>query len=104
MCKGGGLGPLINKLDPVSKIDPVGKAITKGLTNDPPPAPVDPSIERRKAEAEATARVNARLVDDARRKRSQRGLLASPDDSGTTILASGASPANSTVLGSGGNY
>jgi hypothetical protein len=72
------------------------------------PAPttptVDPEAERRKAEAEATAKANEQLLADARRKRQQKGLLATGDETGGSVLASGASSkaTASTVLGSGG--
>lgn len=66
---------------------------------------VDPAAERRKAEAEATVKANEQLLADARRKRSQKGVLATEADQGVSVLASGA-PApvskGSTVLGSGG--
>jgi len=66
---------------------------------------VDPEAERRKAEAEATAKANQQLLDDARRKRQQKGLLTTDEGTGASVLASGAAskPAQaSTVLGSGG--
>lgn len=68
---------------------------------------VDPEAERRKAEAEAAAKANAQLLTDARRKRQQKGLLATGDETGGSVLASGApasqsSRPSSTVLGSGG--
>lgn len=66
---------------------------------------VDPAAERRKAEAEATAKANEQLLADARRKRSQKGVLSTDAEQGVSVLASGApAPASkgSTVLGSGG--
>lgn len=78
-----------------------------GGDSSPTPAPtqptVDPEAERRKAEAEAAAKANEQLLADARRKRKQKGLLATGDETGGSVLASGA-PASpsSTVLGSGG--
>lgn len=65
---------------------------------------VDPAAERRKAEAEATAKANEQLRADARRKRAQKGVLSTEADQGVSVLAS-AAPAKtpgSTVLGSGG--
>lgn len=65
---------------------------------------VDPEAERRKAEAEATAKANEQLLADSRRKRQQKGLLSTADETGS-VLASGApavSTTGSTVLGSGG--
>ena len=49
---------------------------------------VDPEKERRKAEAEAAAKANEQMVADARRKRQQKGVLAS-GDTGAGVLASG---------------
>lgn len=49
---------------------------------------VDPEKERRKAEAEAAAKANEQMVADARRKRQQKGVLAS-GDTGSGVLASG---------------
>jgi hypothetical protein len=51
---------------------------------------VDAEAERRKAEAEATARANEQLLSDARRKRQQKGVLATGADVGGGVLASGA--------------
>lgn len=73
------------------------------------PAPTQPNVnpeaERRKAEAESTAKANEQLLLDARRKRSQKGVLATDGETGGGVLASG-KPAEtaktSTVLGSGG--
>lgn len=68
-----------------------------------PVAPtVDPEGERRKVAAEAQIAANERLLSDARRKRKQKGLLATDD--GISVLASAApaDPAASSVLGSGG--
>ena len=67
---------------------------------------VDPEAERRKAEAESTAKANEQMLVDARRKRQQQGLLATGDETGASVLASGSpKPASagsaSTVLGSG---
>lgn len=49
---------------------------------------VDPEKERRKAEAEAAMKANEQLVADSRRKRQQKGVLAS-GDTGAGVLASG---------------
>jgi hypothetical protein len=51
---------------------------------------VDAEAERRKAEAEATARANEQLLSDARRKRQQKGVLATGANVGGGVLASGA--------------
>lgn len=65
------------------------------------PAPtVDPEAERRKAEAEAAAKANEQLLADSRRKRQQKGLVATDVATGANALATGA-PKN-TALGSGG--
>lgn len=87
-------------------IDPVGFGLGSALgiikpQDKPQAAAPDPTAERRAAEAQATAAANDRLLEDARRKRKQKGLLAAPD-SGDSALA-GAGSAN-TVLGSGGAY
>lgn len=82
------------------------EAIFGGGGSTPSQPTVDPEAERRKAEAEATAKANEQLLADARRKRSQKGLLATDGQTGGSVLASGgAAPAasnTSTVLGSGG--
>ena len=52
------------------------------------PKPVDPEKERRKAEAEAAMRANEQNVADSRRKRQQKGVLAS-GEAGAGVLASG---------------
>ncbi len=82
-------------------------ALLGGGNRGPSGPTVDPEAERRKAEAEATAKANDQLMVDARRKRSQKGLLATDGQTGGSVLASGApapqsSPSSSTVLGSGG--
>lgn len=53
---------------------------------------VDAEAERRKAEAEATAKANEQLLTDARRKRQQKGVLATGAEVGGGVLSSGASP------------
>ncbi len=65
---------------------------------------VDPEAERRRAEAEAAAKANEQLLNDARRKRQQKGVMATGDETGAgSVLASGkGAAAPSTVLGSGG--
>lgn len=68
---------------------------------------VDPEAERRKAEADAATKANEQALADARRKRQQKGVLATEGEtSAGSVLASGAAPAAtsnaSTVLGSGG--
>lgn len=71
------------------------------------PAPtVDPEAERRAAEAEAAKLANQKTVDDARRKRTQAGVVATGDEYGGSVLAA-AKPASdkqktsSTVLAGG---
>jgi len=61
-----------------------------------PKASPDPTKERLKAEADATDAANLTLVENARRKRAQKGLLA-----GVNVLSTGA-PATGNVLSSGG--
>jgi hypothetical protein len=74
----------------------------------PAPAPtqptVDPAAERLKSEAEAATKANEQLLSDARRKRQQKGVLATgADTTGSSVLATAgkdATAASSTVLGS----
>lgn len=102
MCGGSnGLRKVWDVVDPASK--PL-RDLVSPVKDKPAVAAVDPAAERLKAEADASAKVNAQLLEDARRKRKQKGLLASVDSSGDTVLASGGSPVNATALGSGGNY
>ena len=55
-----------------------------------PVATVDPEAERRKAEAEAAAKANEEAVVTARRKRQQKGVLASAGEAtGGSVLSSG---------------
>lgn len=67
---------------------------------------VDPAAERAAADAAAAAKANQQLLTDARRKRAQKGLLASDSlDSNGNVLSAGkpAAPVPaSSVLGSGG--
>ena len=69
------------------------------------PAPtVDPEAERRAAEAEAARKANEQAVLDARRKRQQKGFLATSEE-GSTVLsqASTAKPTTGgSVLSAGG--
>lgn len=58
---------------------------------------VDPEAERRKAEAEAAAKANEQLLTDARRKRQQKGLLASDGETGGSVLASGGKTGGSVL-------
>ena len=73
----------------------------QGIFGEPKASP-DPTKERLKAEADATDAANLNLVANAKRKRGQKGLLASE----INVLASGAgapiSSTTNTVLGSGG--
>lgn len=66
----------------------------------------DPEGERLRAEAEAAAKANEQLLADARRRRQQKGVMATDSETGAgSVLASGggsAKAAPSTVLGSGG--
>lgn len=80
------------------------KAILGGGDSSPTPTQptVDPEAERRKTEAEAAAKANEQLLADARRKRKQKGLLATGDETGGSVLQSGAPTTSSTILGSGG--
>lgn len=83
------------------------EAIFGGGSSTPSQPTVDPEAERRKAEAEATAKANEQLLADARRKRSQKGLLATDGQTGGSVLASAAPSSQSsrpasTVLGGGG--
>ena len=61
-----------------------------------PKASPDPTKERLKAEADATDATNLNLVENAKRKRAQKGLLAS-----VNVLSTGA-PDTGNVLNSGG--
>jgi len=61
----------------------------------------DAEAARRKVEADATSAANQQLLVNARRKRSQAGLLAL-DSTNSSVLAGGANPTASTVLGGGG--
>lgn len=78
------------------------KAIFGGGQKAPSVPTVDPEAERRKSEAEAAAKANEELLASARRKREQRGLLASGTGTGGSVLASGEQKAASTVLASAG--
>jgi hypothetical protein len=91
----------------VSKFKSIIKAVFGGGSSQPAPTQptVDPEAERRKVEAESAAKANEQLLADARRKRQQKGLLASGEEVGAgSVLSSGkpSSKAVSTVLGGGG--
>jgi hypothetical protein len=116
MCGNGPANPLDplnvfgggkNKLDPLNVVGGgQSHLLGKGVLNKggPPASPDYAAIaesSRLKAEAEATAAANQQLLADARRKRAQKGLLAT-EAGGSSVLSSGASPTASTVLGSGG--
>jgi hypothetical protein len=70
------------------------------------PAPtVDPEAERRAAEAEAAKKANEQAVLDARRKRQQKGFLATDSESGDSVLSKASTAKPSTggsVLSAGG--
>lgn len=67
----------------------------------PKTATVDPAAERRAAEAEAAAKANEQLLSDARRKRQQKGILATESTSDSVLASAGNAAQASTVLGSG---
>ena len=50
---------------------------------------VNPEAERRKAEAEAAAKANEKLLDNSRRRRAQKGVLASGNETGGSVLSTG---------------
>lgn len=52
---------------------------------------VDPEAERRKAEGEAAGKANEKLLFDARRRRQQKGLLATGDTGGSVLSQAGSS-------------
>ena len=98
MC-GGSNSNFFGKLSDV--LDPAGYLLAGPRGGKKEAAPVvDPSAERRAAESEAAAKVNASLIEDARRKRAQKGV----GDSGNFALGGSSGSTNSTALGSGGNY
>lgn len=68
-------------------------------------ATVDPEAERRAAEAEAARKANEQAVLDARRKRQQKGFLATESETGGSVLAQASTAKPSTggsVLSAGG--
>jgi hypothetical protein len=84
--------------NPLKDIRDLVVSTKEGVAGAPGASP-DPTKERLKAEAEATAAANDTLVANARRKRAQKGRLAGE----INVLASGASaPISDNVLGSGG--
>lgn len=67
-----------------------------------PSAPtVDPEADRLKAQADATVTTNQGLLASARRRRAQKGRLATADTD--TVLSRG-NAVSGSVLGSGGGF
>jgi hypothetical protein len=84
--------------NPLKQVRDLYSTTAQGIAGEPKASP-DPTKERLKAEADATAAANDTLVANARRKRAQKGRLATD----INVLASGASaPISNNVLGSGG--
>ena len=66
-----------------------------GGSKPPPTQPtVDPEAERRKAEGDAAAKANQKLLADARRRRQQKGLLATGDTGGSVLASAGTQSPN----------
>lgn len=49
----------------------------------------NPEADRRKAEAEAAAKANEQILAGSRRRRAQKGVLASGVETGGSVLSSG---------------
>ena len=81
--------------NPLKQIRDAYSTTAQGLFGEPKASP-NPAKERLKAEADATDAANLNLVENAKRKRAQKGLRAS-----VNVLSTGA-PDTGNVLSSGG--